>query len=112
MVYLPKPFANGLNHLKTVCIIWSNRFGNGLTKYEFANGLDHLRTFSFAIGLHQGRLLERRPSKYCGMRLHDCGVELSLHARFRGDQPGNFGVTDVTDTQTDQTFIDIEIGFV
>ena len=59
------------------------------------------------ISLGDG-LLDRGPSRYRSVRLH-CGVESSLHARFCGDRPGSYSVIDVTDRQTDQTFIDIEI---
>ena len=55
-----------------------------------------------------GSTPRERPSKYRGVRLH-CGVGRSLHARFRGDRPGSFGMIDVADRQTEQTFIDIEI---
>ena len=55
-----------------------------------------------------GRLFERGPSIYQSVHLH-CGVECSLHARFCGDWPSSFGVIDVTDRQTDQTFIDRDL---
>ena len=38
-----------------------------------------------------------------------CGVERSLHTRFRGDRPNSLSVIDVTDRQTDRSdFIDIK----
>ena len=46
------------------------------------------------ISLGDG-LPDRGPSTYRIVRLH-CGVESSLHARFRGDRPGSFGEIDVT----------------
>ena len=66
------------------------------------------RKFEVAPRSHPGEislgdgLLDRRPSRYQSVRLH-CGMESSLHARFRGDRPGSFGVIDVTDRQTDHT---------
>ena len=48
-----------------------------------------------------GRLLGRGPSNYQSLSMH-CGVDRSLHARFRGDWPGSFGMIDVTDRQTDR----------
>ena len=70
------------------------------------------RKFEVAPRSHPGEislgdgLLDKGQSRYRSVRLH-CGVENSLHVRFRGDRPSTFGVIDVTDRQTDQTFIDI-----